>query len=141
MHNGAVKYDDGKSPVTRGCLQYFPRALAEVAKVSDFGSEKYAWDGWRYVKDGINRYSNAEGRHLIDEGVGCMNRDKDSSLLTAAHTAWNALAKLELILQEIEEDARVDTRPGDNDGEGDAGTTVSTGGDYQVYDGGETLEE
>ncbi len=99
---GAIKYDEGKSPVTRGCLQYFPLALAEIAQVSDFGAVKYDWYGWAEVEDGINRYNNAEGRHLVAEGQDLKNLDEESGLLVAAHTAWNALAKLELILKELE---------------------------------------
>lgn len=99
ISRGAVKYDGGKAPVYRGALSYFPRAIAAVAAVSDFGAKKYAWKGWEHVEDGINRYSDALARHLIEEGQGVM-LDHDSGLLIAAHTAWNALARLELIIKE-----------------------------------------
>jgi hypothetical protein len=46
------------------------------------------------------------GRHLIEEAVGHVH-DKDSGLLVAAHTAWNALARLELMLKEEEEKSNV----------------------------------
>lgn len=96
---GAIKYDAGKAPINRGCLAYFPRAMAAVATVSAFGASKYAWKGWEGVDDGINRYSDAMVRHVAYEGQGEV-LDPDSGLLHAAHAAWNALARLELIIKE-----------------------------------------
>lgn len=96
---GAIKYDGGKSPVFRGAIDYFPRAISAVAEVSAFGASKYAWKGWEGVSDGYNRYSDAMVRHLIYEGEGEV-LDPDSGLLHAAHTAWNALARLELLIRE-----------------------------------------
>lgn len=95
---GAIKYDAGKAPVFRGVVSYFPRAVAAVAEVSGFGANKYAWNGWEQVDDGINRYSDAMVRHIIAEGKGEV-LDPDSGLLHAAHTAWGALARLELMLR------------------------------------------
>lgn len=96
---GGIKYDGGKSPVFRGAIDYFPRAISEVAAVSAFGASKYAWKGWESVDDGYNRYSDAMVRHLIYEGTGEV-LDIDSGLVHAAHTAWNALARLEILLRQ-----------------------------------------
>lgn len=96
---GAVKYDGGKSPIFRGALAYFPVAIGAVADVSAFGASKYAWNGWRDVDDGVVRYTDALVRHLTEEGKGEV-LDPDSRRLHAAHVAWNALARLELILNE-----------------------------------------
>ena len=98
---GAIKYDAGKAPVFRGVVSYFPRAVAAVAEVSGFGANKYAWNGWEQVDDGVNRYSDAMVRHIIAEGKGEV-LDPDSGLLHAAHTAWGALARLELMLRNQE---------------------------------------
>ncbi len=98
---GAIKYDAGKAPIFRGLVSYFPRAARAVAEVSGFGAAKYAWHGWENVDDGINRYSDAMVRHLLAEGEGEV-LDPDSGLLHAAHTAWGALARLELKLREME---------------------------------------
>lgn len=92
-----AKLDAGKPPVLRGVLQYFPRALAAVAEVSEHGARKYTWKGWEQVPDGINRYGDALGRHLIGEAIDGL-RDPKSDLLHAAHAAWNALARLEMLL-------------------------------------------
>lgn len=96
---GAIKYDGGKAPVYRGAISYFPRAIEAVATVSAFGASKYAWKGWENVDDGFNRYSDAMGRHILAEGSGEDCAD-DSGLLHAAHIAWNALARLELLIKE-----------------------------------------
>jgi hypothetical protein len=94
-----AKLDAGKSPVLQGLLDYFPRACKSVAEVSAFGAAKYAWKGWETVPDGINRYGNALVRHLADESIdGYFTHD--SQMLHAAHTAWNAMARLELLLRE-----------------------------------------
>ena len=103
-HELGAKLDAGKTCVWRGAIGYFPRAIEAVASVSTFGASKYAWQGWRTVPDGFNRYSDALGRHLIKEGKGELY-DVDSGLLEAAHTAWNALARLELLIEELEKNA------------------------------------
>lgn len=98
---GGIKYDGGKAPVFRGAVSYFPRAIEAVAAVSAFGASKYAWKGWERVDDGYNRYSDALVRHLAYEGKNEV-LDPDSGLLHRAHTSWNALASLELLIREIE---------------------------------------
>jgi len=103
---GTIKYDAGKAPIYRGVLSYFPRAVREVAAISAFGASKYAWKGWEGVDDGVNRYSDAMVRHLVREGEGEV-LDPDSGLLHAAHTAWGALARLELILRNRENEKKV----------------------------------
>lgn len=95
-----AKLDLGKSPVYRGCIDYFPRALKAVAQVSEVGAKKYTWKGWETVPDGINRYSDALVRHLMSSE----NLDKDTGLLHSAQVAWNALAVLELTLRETEKE-------------------------------------
>jgi hypothetical protein len=96
--SGAIKYDGGKAPIFRGAISYFPRAIEAVAAVSNFGATKYAWKGWESVDNGYDRYSDALVRHLAHEGKGEV-LDPDSGFLHAAHTAWNALARLELVLR------------------------------------------
>ena len=102
---GAEKHDGGKSPIYRGAINYFPRALELVALVSAFGAKKYAWGGWRHVDDGVLRYTDGLARHLNEEGKGT-SYDEESSYLHAAHVAWNALARLELLLNEVDPQVR-----------------------------------
>lgn len=98
---GGIKYDGGKAPIFRGVISYFPRAIEAVAEVSAFGASKYEWNGWEHVPEGITRYSDAMVRHLTKEAKGEI-LDDDSGFLHATHTAWGALARLELILRERE---------------------------------------
>lgn len=98
---GAIKYDAGKPAVFQGVINYFPRALWEVAEISTFGAKKYAWDGWSDVADGYARYKDAQFRHELKDAMGQPN-DDDSTLLHLAHSAWGALATLELYLRERE---------------------------------------
>lgn len=98
-HESGAKLDAGKPQVRKGLLEQFPRACMAVAEVSTFGADKYTWGGWREVENGIERYGDAEQRHVckaVIEG----DVDAESGLLHAAHEAWNALARLELILRE-----------------------------------------
>jgi len=101
--NAGKKYDGDKAPVVRGCFNYFPRALKAVAMVSKFGAEKYEvtyeQQNWRDVVDGKLRYTDADGRHLLDEAIDGPY-DLESKILHAAHHAWDALARLEKMLEE-----------------------------------------
>src|SRR5690606_9415436 len=83
----------------------FARALLAVAEVGTYGAAKYTRDGWQDVQDGVRRYTNAMYRHLSAEHRG-EERDPDTGLLHAAHAAWNALARLELMLREKEAEVR-----------------------------------
>jgi hypothetical protein len=97
-HSPGAKLDAGK-PMVSLVLGGFARALMEVAKVGTFGAKKYTPNGWMSVPNGIERYSDARSRHMLYEAMG-ETHDPDSNLLHAAHEAWNALARLELMLRE-----------------------------------------
>lgn len=98
--NGVKKHDGGKAPLMRGCIQRFPLALEQIARVSEYGQRKYGtYDGWEKLPDARARYQDAGGRHTVleaSEGVYDIN---DSGLPHAAQAAWNALATLELALR------------------------------------------
>lgn len=98
-HSPGAKLDAGKAEIMRGVLRYFPNAVSAVAEVSSFGARKYTWHGWESVPDGINRYGDALARHLVKEVIEG-DFDADSNLLHAAHAAWNALARLELLMRQ-----------------------------------------
>lgn len=95
-HEPGAKLDAGK-PRCSLVLGGFSRALGQVAQVGTFGAAKYTDNGWRTVPDGQERYTDALWRHLLAEAQG-LECDPDSGLLHAAHMAWNALARLELLL-------------------------------------------
>lgn len=100
-HQSGAKLDAGKSPVVQGAIQYFPRALLAVADVSGKGASKYSWRGWVDVDNGVARYTDALGRHLVAEALAKYDSDLPE-VLHASQVAWNALARLELILIEEE---------------------------------------
>jgi hypothetical protein len=103
------KYDGGKSPLWQGVLQYFPRALLEVGAISRYGAEKYKLTyndiNWARVEGGRERYSDALARHITGEFIDGPV-DPESGMLHAAMAAWNALARLELILKERNDSQR-----------------------------------
>jgi len=78
----------------------FAKALEEVGKVSTFGAKKYTENGWQAVENGTSRYTAAMLRHVLKEGQG-EEIDPESGLLHAAHTAWNALARLDFIMRDV----------------------------------------
>lgn len=102
LKSGGAKADFGKVPVVRGGLHYFPRAITAVAELSAIGAKKYSWKGWESVPDGINRYGDAMGRHELRIEGDYTRRDLDTGVLEATAVAWNALARLELILREAD---------------------------------------
>ncbi len=100
------KLDDGKPAIWQGLLSYFPRACLAVADVSTRVAKKYTWKGWESVPNGIERYGDAMARHQVKEGIEGLYDIGPGGLgpdvLHAAQCAWNALARLELILRQQE---------------------------------------
>lgn len=96
QHQPGAKLDSGKLR-PQLVLGGFSRALTAVSEVGTFGAAKYTDNGWRQVSNGIERYSEAMIRHWLweSQGIEC---DGETQFLHAAHIAWNALARLELML-------------------------------------------
>lgn len=97
-HTPGAKLDAGKCRAGL-VLHGFARALRAVSDVGTYGANKYTDNGWTEVPDGQARYTDAMYRHLLAEAGGEL-RDRDTELLHAAHAAWNALARLDLMLRE-----------------------------------------
>lgn len=107
QHTPGAKLDGGKvrpELIMRG----FANALWAVAEVGTYGANKYTDDGWEKVPDGFRRYTDAMYRHLLQEHMGGAV-DQESGLLHAAHVAWNALARLELLLRKAREETLAET--------------------------------
>ena len=100
-HSPGSKLDEGKAQVIRYVLKYFPNALMAVAKVSEYGANKYTEMGWYSVPSGYGRYTEALGRHLLADS----NTLDVSGLDHDAQIAWNALARLEIKLNPPKEKA------------------------------------
>jgi hypothetical protein len=102
QHQPGAKLDAGK---LRPGLVFggFARALQAVAAIGTFGANKYTDNGWMSVPNGITRYTDALHRHLLAEAQG-EEVDPESGLAHAAHAAWNALARLDLMIREREKE-------------------------------------
>ena len=101
QHEAGAKLDAGK-PMAGLVLGDFAMALQEVVKVGTYGAEKYSKHGWIHVDNGFNRYTDAMIRHWLDECRGEV-MDPDTHLLHAAQLAWNALARLHFLVEDLNE--------------------------------------
>jgi hypothetical protein len=95
QHEPGAKLDQNKPDLS--LLVMFGRALTAVGEVGTLGAKKYTRGGWLEVPDGVNRYTAAMLRHLFAEDRE--ENDQELGVPHAAQVAWNALARLELMLQ------------------------------------------
>jgi len=98
-HALGAKCDAGKARLSM-ITTAMPRALDAIARVAEYGARKYSVDGWQLVPDGVTRYTDAMLRHIVADAIEYA--DPESTLPHAAHAAWNALARLELVLRYAE---------------------------------------
>lgn len=84
------------TPIFSGVLNYFPLAIAAVARLSKRGNDKHnAGQPLHWARDKSTDHPDCIGRHLID----IETLDASGEYEDAAALAWRALAKL----QELEE--------------------------------------
>ena len=102
-HEPGAKLDAGKPRLGLVFLG-FSLALEAVGEVGTYGASKYSPKGWQEVPEGQERYTDAMLRHLLAEATEPMD---ESGLPHAAQVAWNALARLELMLRTREHVAPV----------------------------------
>lgn len=97
------KQDEGKCPLGRGLLAYFPRALEEVAYTSQWGAQKYqvGYGDRTYLTVDENRYLDAALRHIMAHLSGEL-LDPESDLDHLSHAAWSVLAALEISMNREE---------------------------------------
>ena len=99
-HTPGAKLDAGKCRPGL-VLGDFARALWAVSMVGTYGAVKYTEHGWISVPNGVARYDDAGMRHWLKEKMG-EQVDPDTELDHAAHAAWNALSRLDLLIRERE---------------------------------------
>ena len=86
-------------PIGTGVIDYFPRALAAVARLSKIGNDKHNPGlPLHWAKEKSTDHPDCIIRHFIDRG----KIDPDSGLLHDVGLAWRALANLEMVLEAIE---------------------------------------
>lgn len=79
-----------KFPMARGLLDYFPDALAEVAKVSYLGNEKHnPGQPMHHARGKSADHADCIIRHLVGRG------GFDGDIRESAALAWRALALLQ----------------------------------------------
>lgn len=84
-------------PMARGLLDYFPDALAEVAKVSKIGNDQHnPGEEMHWARGKSSDHADCIIRHLV--GRGAIDTD---GARHSGKTAWRALA---LLQEEIEAD-------------------------------------
>lgn len=85
-----------KYPMARGLLDYFPDALAEVAKVSYLGNEKHnPGEEMHHARGKSMDHADCIIRHLVGRG------GFDGDIRETAALAWRALA---LLQEELEKE-------------------------------------
>jgi len=85
-------------PLVRGVVDYFPAALAEVARVSKAGNDKHnPGQDMHHARGKSTDHADCLLRHLVDRG----KIDPETGQRHSAQVAWRALA---LLQQELEDD-------------------------------------
>lgn len=83
-------------PICSGVLDYFPAALAAVAKLSKLGNDKHnPGEPLHWTRDKSTDHADCIARHLIDRGI----IDPDTGLSHTVEIAWRALALLQIELE------------------------------------------
>lgn len=84
-------------------LMLCPTAIRGACEVGSYGARKYERDNWLYVPDGISRYYEAGGRHILDmlcgEPIDAVERG-GSGLPNLSHVCWNIFAGATLVARE-----------------------------------------
>ncbi len=84
-------------PVASGVIDYFPAALAEIAKVSKAGNDKHnPGEPLHWARGKSMDQADALMRHFLERG----GVDSETGLRHSAEMAWRALALLQLELEE-----------------------------------------
>ena len=78
------------TPIVTGVLDYFPDAIAEVARVSVAGNEQHNLGPLRWDKSKSTDEADALVRHLMERGTFDTDGQRHS-----AKVAWRALALLQ----------------------------------------------
>ncbi len=83
-------------PLARGCLDYFPDALAAVAELSRKGNDKHnPGQPLHWSREKSSDHADCIARHLLDRGTV----DPEDGILHDVKVAWRALAMAQLALE------------------------------------------
>lgn len=85
------------TPIITGCFDYFPDALAAVARLSLKANAKHnPGEPLHWSKGKSNDHADCLGRHLVDRGT--IDEEMDES--HTVHVAWRALALLQTEIED-----------------------------------------
>ena len=85
-------------PLCSGVLDYFPKALAEIARVSYAGNQQHnPGEPMHWARGKSTDFADTILRHMVERGT----RDVDGQRHTAK-AAWRILAMLEVEIEEQE---------------------------------------
>lgn len=105
-HLTTDKQERKNTPIATGFIDYFPKAIAEVARLSQIGNDQHNPNQrlhWDRSKSGDE--SDAMIRHFIERG----SIDEDG-VRHSTKVAWRALANLEKELEKAESDKAASNR-------------------------------
>jgi dATP/dGTP diphosphohydrolase len=92
-------------PICTGVLDYFPKALAAVARLSKKGNDKHnPGQPLHWSRDKSTDHADCLIRHQLDRG----KIDPETGLLHEVMVAWRALAQLEIALERAEPEVEAD---------------------------------
>jgi len=119
-------------PLARGLLDYFPDALAEVAKVSWAGNEKHnPGQPMHHARGKSSDHADCIMRHLAERG-NTETLVVGNTSVTIRHTAELAWRALALLQEELEAAGLADMPRAAREARADASTNVPSAGDWDV---------
>jgi len=84
-------------PLCTGVLDYFPAAVAAVARLSKFGNDKHnPGEPLHWARGKSMDHADCIARHLVDRGI----IDPDTGMSHTVEVAWRALALLQMELEQ-----------------------------------------
>ncbi len=103
------KFDDGKPQLSK-LFMSFPDALSAVAVLHTEGAKKHgSIDNWKNVPGGYERYTDSLLRHVMESASGSDYDDDAPGFLHDINVLWNALTRLQLMLEGSDIQLRKDT--------------------------------
>lgn len=96
MHLPTDPAERKSTPICSGVLDYFPLAIAEIARVSKAGNDQHnPGQPLHWARGKSTDHADCIVRHLLDRGM----RDEDGQL-HSGKLAWRALALLQTELEQ-----------------------------------------
>lgn len=90
-------------PIATGCLDYFPDALAEIARLSRIGNDKHnPGQPLHWSRGKSNDHPDCLMRHFLERGT--MDTSGAEPVLHSTQMAWRALAILQLEIEAMARD-------------------------------------